>query len=733
MKTAFHTFLLGAALLSAFHGKSYAQTGNDNLTGPAGIFNGDITTAGDVDPYTANTRRWVTDIAVAGAVGTQPLALVRTANSRGVGQNAFGDGYGFGSAGGWSHNYQWSMWASTNSPTHDFAPPSYWVFFPDGRSVTFYPPNPGTDIYYRAGAGVHERFIPMNPSGGNFLSYLLLVDGSKVEFTATEVPVGSNPTYYYYTYLASAIIDPYGLRTTLTYNSNGLLVKERAGRTLQFYNTTTAWGDKVIDRVTASDGRTVQYTYKHNAMAGATQPYTYLDSVTYYGDSTLVAHYTYQKPNIPDGGGTYNGLPLLSTCVDPMYAGPMWMIAYTYATTANTDGSAAVYGQIKSENYFNGTTVGGAVSTLKVNNTAQTRTETRGDAATATRTFTYAGSLLSKATDFNGITASQGYDGNSYVNSVTDRNGNTTRYTLNPLTGRPVFVQFPATPNDGQPTGSSLTYTYGWANCPDPNNRDPNNPYYLYSATDEGGHSTIYLRDTNKRVQEIDYPDGEKETFAYNPFGEVIQHSLTTGQIESYTYDGRGLKTEYRDPYHDPVAKAAKPNFRYKYDALDRVSDVTDASGANLADPAHTTSYTYNKRGQVLTLTHPKDPNDGIRHFIQNGYNTNGNGTLTSVTDELNHTTSYVYDDYKRLLTMTTPIRGFGDTNAHTTTYNYTRPGTTSPYWHTANFPFVITSPAARVVNKTVTIIFGRPARSWPKARPTTTPRPPSPMTMSVI
>jgi YD repeat-containing protein len=107
------------------------------------------------------------------------------------------------------------------------------------------------------------------------------------------------------------------------------------------------------------------------------------------------------------------------------------------------------------------------------------------------------------------------------------------------------------------------------------------------------------------------------------------------------------LKTEYRDPDH----ATGVPTARYRYDALDRVSDVTDALGSTLGDPYHTTSFTYNQRGQVLTTTKPIDPVDGQRHTITNVYN--AIGTLASTTDELNHTTSYTYDDYKRLRSVT--------------------------------------------------------------------------------
>src|SRR5205823_8853900 len=135
-----------------------------------------------------------------------------------------------------------------------------------------------------------------------------------------------------------------------------------------------------------------------------------------------------------------SGRPLLKTAVDPLYDGPMWKIAYTYTTTNNPDGTAPVYGQIRSENYYSGASVGAAVSTLTVNNST-TRTETRADGKT--RTFTYSNPYRMTWTDFKAVNASQTWDPNHYVNSVTDRNGHKTTMTRNALTGAITSVTSP--------------------------------------------------------------------------------------------------------------------------------------------------------------------------------------------------------------------------------------------------------------------------------------------------
>src|SRR6478672_106882 len=210
-------FALGLADLQA-------QVGNNNPSGVSGIFNGQVNTGCSYDPYTGNATRSITDIIVAGAVGEYPLALVRTSNSRNPSTTEW-----FGYAGGWNHNYNWTMEDSPRGNAQNFQPVRYTVNFPDGRVETFrsvtwdpgyYRVRPGPDTPAQSSsAGVHERFLPLNTS--TMLAYLILPDGGKVKFQATQ---HSSNGQYYYKYKATAIIDPHDLETSFTYEvvNNGL-------------------------------------------------------------------------------------------------------------------------------------------------------------------------------------------------------------------------------------------------------------------------------------------------------------------------------------------------------------------------------------------------------------------------------------------------------------------------------------------------------------------------------
>lgn len=623
-----------------------AQVGGDNPTGVSGIFNGNLENTG-VDPWTGNATRSITDISVAGAVGEYPLALVRTANSRAPSTTEV-----FSWSGGWNHNYNWILEDSPNGNTQNFQPSSYTIEFPDGRVETFKSVGWDAAGYYRVrannggSAGVRERLVPINPPN-NMVAKLILPDGGKVEFQATQHSANG---HYYYKYKATAIVDPHGLRTTFQYevvNNRRRLTKvtEPAGRYLQF--SYIGNGPK-ISQVTASDGRSVNYYYACcNNWA--------LDHVVYYNNANWTAHYQYTNSNIGDPD---NNPPLLKACDDPMYAGPMKRIAYEYRTSDNPDGSHPVYGQVYRVRYWDGISAPGSgtvVSTLTVgmpNNNRVYRTETRGDGAT--RVFIYNGAgagYLSWASDFTDRYASQTYDSYKYVNSVTDRNGNRTDYTLNPLTGNVTVLTHPLTQGDtpGQQTRPTLRYQYGCAGCADTNNRDGNNPYYLCTVTDEGGHVTQFNRDANKRAVSIVYPDGGWESFTYNGYGQVLTHRMTTGGTETFAYDGLYRLQSYSDAYHN---NANNPNIQYFYERHGWVN------GVFVFDPVgHPTNWTYNDRGQVLVTTLPPDPFDNnTRNTITNAYNPDG--TLQGRTNELEYTTSYTYDDYRRLKSVYLPGRG---------------------------------------------------------------------------
>lgn len=670
--------LTSCAIATLLPDSSPGQVGNDNPTGPSGGFNGNVTTAGSYDPYTGSAKRGpIVDLAIAGSVGSYPLAFTRTANSR----DQYAPYYPFGEPGFWHHSYEWTMDGINFTQDPNYQPTQYTVYFPDGRYIVFSPSS--FDNCFRAAPGVRERFQPLDWNTG--LAYLIFPDGGKVEFTAIRSAHWYNGTYYSISYQATAIIDPYGLRTILAYNPDGTLatIQEPAGRQIQITYMTTPWTnwwggyDRVIDHIQASDGRIVQYNYANLNHGPYTRNYTHLTSVVYPADPgapAATASYTYQSSNYSDpfGGEAY---PLLATCDDPMFAGPMKRIAYVYAT-ANDDGSSVVAGQIRSENYFDGVNIGAAVSTLTIN-TATDRTETRGDGPS--RAFSYSNGKLASYTDFKGNTSSISYDGNGYVGSFTDARLHTTATLREGIIGAISMLTHP------DPEQSTRRFDYKYVDGA---------PYFMQIRGDERNinSNTYFTRpDATNRISKIwypDYPSGPTEEFTYTNFGQVETHTMTSDGVENFSYDSRGLLYLSWPPATPSDPNPEQHPTRYFYyttgPQMDRLWYVVDPRG-------YSTRFEYNVRGQVTKVTHDQD-----QSYAQFGYNLDG--TLAWTADEnhpnafwnVNERTRYVYDDYKRVISVTNPMN-------ETTTFSYAPPNGTGSYAHTTSSVYRATSPLNKI------------------------------------
>src|SRR5712692_2452761 len=130
MSTLYKVSFSAAIAVGLFASATFAQVGNNNPTGIAGEFSGEVTTGCDYTLYTSTARRSVTDLVVAGAVGSYPLAFGRTSTSR----YDVGVTTDMGTAGSWRHSYQWSI---DTLKTGLSRPSSYTVHRPEGGTLVF--------------------------------------------------------------------------------------------------------------------------------------------------------------------------------------------------------------------------------------------------------------------------------------------------------------------------------------------------------------------------------------------------------------------------------------------------------------------------------------------------------------------------------------------------------------------------------------------------------------------
>jgi YD repeat-containing protein len=683
------------------------ETGTNNYEGPIGVTGviDNVTTGCSYSPLSHNALRGpITDIDVPGAVGKYGLKMRRYYNSR---SSQYWD-HAIGLSPGWFHEYSWLLWSggyklvSAQGNVSDFG---------CGQS-----PVGASEGWDDGNQGPH-------PTGGIWR----LADGGRVHFS------GSGADY---------IEDPYGVRTTIARDRSTNRVSkvtDAGGRYLQFtYGTTPAYtdpayGTKLLEWVEAYDGRgnrieRVHYTYT-NVDSGGRDPLNpdrhiirkMVTGVAY--DDNTAASYGYRTDNVPDTPpSTFKFDPLLKSCNDKRYSGPMRQIAYEYQ-------NLGPHGAITKEYKPNGPLVSKIEPDLPLHPTAgwlsTEFTETRGDGPT--RTFTYTQfkiydqhgpdppdpcldvtsnvgegrppqQMLDHYTDFHGNTTRLGYDSHWYINSVRDANGNTTSYERGnpPSQGgigeiktitHPAGVGYPAT---------SIQYDY---------HLEPNalGGHYLYHVTDENEKMTTIKRDPTRHwITEIDYPadantPASYEMFGYNGFGQVTVHLLRNGAWERFAYD-RGLLTDKWNPKQGALPADDDPHIHYDYYTaadgapgwIDRVKKVTmpanwpwnfhatetyeyDLNTSNLARPG---------RGLITKITHT----DGRYQSFK--YDPWGNKIIEW--NELGEGTSYIHDNYNRVSTVT---KWMYSSPNETTTYDYSPTEGGQSYLHTTNSPYWATLP----------------------------------------
>jgi RHS repeat-associated protein len=532
-----------------------------------------------------------------------------------------------------------------------------------------------------------------------------LADGGKVHFASGRVDY---------------IEDPYGLRTTIQYDGNGLRtqVTEPGGRYLKFIydpNVTDPDGSRLLTRVeahglgnaTVTDWVNYKYTLVSAGVAGRNKMMLtrvdYSDSNNnpdHLNDNTH-AHYTYRQDNVTETQATHKMYPVLERCDDVRYNGPMRTIRYEYQ-------NGGPHGAIINEKCPNvgavsaiapGVSTGGA-------GTIDTFIETRGDGPTRSFTYTHIHycqgnecgpcdnystngpdqqQMLLNYTDFQGHTTYLHYDANWYIDQVTDANGHTTSYQRGAPPSQGGIGQITRITHPG---GAHIDYTYY---------SEPGalGGHYLQTVTDERGNVTVYNRDGNHRVTSIDYKDSQNnvlahEEFVYNNFGQVTRHKLKNGNYVHYQYDARGLLMAKWNPTPNATAQGGDPKTSYAYYTgwcwADRVRIET--LPANTSGQVASETYEYdrnwngvgcNGRGLITKITH------GDQKYRSSGYSQFGNKLWEE--NELRQRTTYTYDNYNRVRSVINPLY-------KTETLDYLKPGTTSSYLHNTDSVYTHTSRA---------------------------------------
>jgi RHS repeat-associated protein len=155
---------------------------------------------------------------------------------------------------------------------------------------------------------------------------------------------------------------------------------------------------------------------------------------------------------------------------------------------------------------------------------------------------------------------------------------------------------------------------------------------------DRAGNITVHHYDERGNIVETDSPDGTITTTAYHRWSDGTLSDLK--ETESVT----GLFTDATSPASSLSPKTLTTHYFYENDDVS-TPPANDGLLRKLVDPlGHITSFTYDERGNVLTVS---DANANAAGGTPAASVTNtyyDNGLLQTATDALGHVTTYTYD-----------------------------------------------------------------------------------------
>jgi RHS repeat-associated protein len=692
---------------TAMLGQTPAATPNENPEGNTGALKGQVTTGASYDAHSGNGTRVVTDLHLPGALGVYGLDFTRYWNSlRNDTENAYAVTSPAFGASGWSHSWEWHVqeedYSENIDPMDDQSEEIFTtaitITFPDGHANRYKitrsnrghppaPPDPRRGPPYTvpeqngflASGTVYDLLGDMAADGSEF--WLYLADGGAVHFI-------NGPSNYY----ATTVFDSHGLQTDLQYNGNGDLehITQEGGRSLNIsWGYRLGWSREVITHVESGGPAGVQSVNYDYALLPHPQDNSQslvLTTVSYPDDrgpnQPVSTTYSYQDYNGDPTQGYYFTGPRLLVADDKRFAGPMHTIRYGYRDNqcapwdhpqsdppdAHLDYFYASGNSIAAEQSgdhtdpVSGQPVGVSGFTLGCWN----GTRTEGSGLGGWRTFYFGhsagyqgsgehlGYQLIKLTDFTTANPPPGdlpFERQNWMHGqahqVWDGRGIETDaiVTSGDGSGQPGEIHHVGS-NDGS------FQIFNRVNAGNSDAQDftkvPNRyRHWLFSHTDERNLTTTYRRDSRRRVTDITHPDTNSEHFSYNDFNQVLTHTLPSGAMQHYDYDGsQRLLQQWNDV--DGQANAVI----YTYDGLEHVATVSfpwsRAAGANVG-----VTLTYNGRHKIIREEYPAT-SPGPNPYVEYVYDDYGN--CIEIWNELRQKSSYEYDSYRRCTSYTEPL-----------------------------------------------------------------------------
>ncbi|MCZ4509092.1 DUF6531 domain-containing protein [Streptomyces sp. ActVer] len=484
-------------------------------------------------------------------------------------------------------------------------------------------------------------------------------------------PLGNTTSYQYDAKLRlTAVTDPAGRRTTMSYDSAGGLLSRIGGGVTQSWTydaarnvststdgrgAKTTYGYDTARRLTSVDGPAGKTTFTYNAagqVATTTSPRGKAISFGYDGKQNLISR---TSPSGAKTTYTHDAAGRLLTSTDPRGnasgADPAkYTTTYVYDSAGRLGKTTDPAGRTTSYEYdANG------------NQTKMT------DAADGVTAYGY-----DKFDRVTSVTAPDGsaertvYDTNGNVVSEVDAAGGKTTYGYDKV-DRLVSVTSPnGNVSGADPAEYTTTYGYDAAGnlikTVDPTGAATNTVYDALDrpakVTDALGRATSTGYDANGNATQVTDPLGKVTKYTYTAADLLLTSTDPLGKVTTYGYDAAGNRTSVTTPLGHKTT--------YAYDDDDRqVRTVGGRGNVSGADPTKYTWTTgYDAAGNAVSLTDP------LGRTAKTTYD--ALGSVTSVTDPAQRTVDYGYDALGRLTSVTAPDSG-KTSYAYDTVGNLTR------------------------------------------------------------
>jgi len=433
----------------------------------------------------------------------------------------------------------------------------------------------------------------------------------------------------------------HGVRTdvTLTTVSGGYRLETNNGSALLFN------GNGRMTAMEDRDGRQLTFAYDGNGHLTSMT-----DAASRTADITVDGSGRITRVDLPDGR----------------------YVSFTYSTDGYLASARSISGTVI--NYITDTRgrlteLRNASNDLLLRNTYDDlwRVISQDDAEGNTTWLSYdAGGVMTQVTDPLGNTTTDCFLPSGHLDHSIDALGNVTAWTYD-TNGNPTSTTDPL----GQVTLFEYSANHLPTSVTDPLGRTQTIEYnadnLVTKVTDDAGNTVIPSYDANGRPESVvraeptsdpDPQSLEMATYTYNSLGlpEVITAAGGAGATLGYNATG----------YLTGVTDAEGRQITYTVDARGFVTAMVDALGnaAGGVPADHTSTYTYDNAGRVLTATNAEDETVT--------YTYDSMGRLLTTESPLGTLTTNTYDDDGRILSTTTELT---DTTTATTTFEYDAAG----------------------------------------------------------